>query len=482
MKDGSGRLVNRNNYVNMTSNTTLKVRLSMLSFLEFAIWGSYLVSMGMFLAAVGLGDKVYLFYMVQGLVSLVMPALIGIVADRWIPAQKTLSLCHFISGLLMCAVGVYAWSSLPPNWTSLTPDQLAGTVGFGTIFTLYTISVAFYMPTIGLCNSVAFNALEKAGLDTVKDFPPIRVFGTVGFIVAELLINFIHVGGVSIQGSFTQFLTSALFSLVMAFYSLTMPVCPVNKGKGGTLSEALGLNAFKLFRQKKMAIFFIFSMLLGVSLQITNGYGTMYIEQFKNITEYAQGFLNGWFASNPTFLISISQCSEAICILAIPFCLKRFGIKGVMMMAMFAWVLRFGLLGIGDTNMPGIFCLVLSCIVYGVAFDFFNVSGGIYVDRQTEPKLRSSAQGLFMMMTNGVGASLGTYIAGEYVINKLVFSVPASEPVVRLSGWQESWLIFAAYGLVVFVAFFFIFKAPKDDISTAVDAEENAADPINADV
>ena len=221
-------------------------------------------------------------------------------------------------------------------------EELAGTVSFGTIFTLYVISIAFFMPTIGLSNAVAFNALDCNGLDTEKDFPPIRVFGTVGFIAAELLINFVSIGGVTIQMSYTQFITSAVFSLLMAGYSLTMPNCPVNKGKSTSLSQALGLDAFKLFKDYRMAIFFIFSMLLGVSLQITNSYGTSFIENFSNIEMFKQGFLDGWFAKNPTALISLSQCSEALCILMIPFCLKRFGIKGVMMMAMFAWVLRFG--------------------------------------------------------------------------------------------------------------------------------------------
>lgn len=464
----------------LNSMGKIRIRLSALSFLEFAIWGAYLVSMGMFLAKVGLGDKIYMFYMVQGIVSLFMPAIIGIVADRWIPAQRTLSVCHLISGLFMCGAGVYAMSVLPADWVSKAPEELAGLVSFPAIFTLYTVSVAFYMPTIGLANSVAFNALERNGLDTVKDYPPIRVFGTVGFIAAELFINFVCIDGVSIQKSYSQFLTSALLSLLMAAYALTMPACPVSGSAGGSLAQAFGLDAFKLFKDPKMAIFFIFSMLLGVSLQITNGYGTMFIEQFSAIPEYVNGFLDGWFARNPTALISLSQCAEALCILLIPYCLKRFGIKGVMLMAMMAWVLRFGLFGIGDTNMPGVIALIMSCVVYGVAFDFFNVSGGIYVDRQSPAALRSSAQGLFMVMTNGIGASLGTFIAGEYVINPLVINLPQTDVLARLDGWHESWLIFASYALVVFVLFLFIFKAPKDENATKAEAEATASDPENS--
>ena len=441
------------------SNNSLKAKLSLMNFLEFAVWGAYLVTMGMFLGAHGLGDKIFWFYTVQGLVSIIMPAIIGIVADRWIPAQVTLSLCHLLAGAFMIATGVVATTQIADG----------GALQFGPVFTLYTISVAFFMPTIGLANSVAFNALEKNGLSTVKDFPPIRVFGTVGFICAELFVNFVSIGDKAIQFTQDQFYVSGALSLLLALYALTMPKCAVNKGASKSLADALGLKAFRLFKRKEMAIFFIFSMLLGVSLQITNTYGTPFIEHFSKIPEYAEGFLNGFWAKNPAFLISISQCAEALCILLIPVCLRKLGIKGVMLMAMFAWVLRFGFFGIGDTNFPGIVFLILSCIVYGVAFDFFNVSGGIYVDSQTAPEQRSSAQGLFMLMTNGIGASLGTFIAGKYIVNNYVV---ASDPIaVQSAGWTHSWLIFAAYALVVAVLFMFIFKDPERNKKKASQTE-----------
>lgn len=426
-------------------NSSLKAKLSLMNFLEFAVWGAYLISMGMFLGENGLGPQVFWFYTVQGLVSILMPALIGIVADRWIPAQITLSLCHLLAGGFMIATGAVAASQLADG----------GTLQFGLLFTLYTLSVAFFMPTIGLSNSVAFNGLERHGLSTVTDFPPIRVFGTIGFICAELFVNFVSFGDRAIQYTEEQFYVSGVLSILLALYCLTLPACPVNKGVSKSLSEALGLKAFRLFKRKEMAIFFIFSMLLGVSLQITNTYGSSFINHFNSLTEYAGGF----WAENPTFLISISQCAEAICILLIPFCLKRMGIKGVMLIAMFAWVLRFGFFGIGDTNFPGVIFLILSCIVYGIAFDFFNVSGGIYVDSQTEPSQRSSAQGLFMLMTNGIGASLGTFIAGNCIVNHFVVNTDPIE--VQSQGWTYSWLIFAAYALVVGLLFMFIFKEPK---------------------
>lgn len=425
-----------------------------MNFLEFAVWGAYLISMGMYLFSHGLANEVFWFYTVQGLVSIFMPALIGIVADRWIPAQKALSLCHLLAGGFMIATAIVA---------SGYGDQLP----FGVIFTLYTVSVAFFMPTIGLSNSVAFNILEQNNLSTITDFPPIRVFGTVGFIAAELFVNFVPIDGVTIQHSYTQFWTSGILSLVLATYTLTLPNCPVKKNEGTTsLAEAFGLNAFKLFKNKQMAIFFIFSMLLGVSLQITNSYGSSFISFFDSVPEFTGGF----WAKNPTFLISISQCAEALCILMIPFCLKRFGIKGVMLMAMFAWVLRFGFFGIGNTAFPGFIFLILSCIVYGVAFDFFNVSGGLYVDSQTDKSMRSSAQGLFMLMTNGIGASLGTFIAGTFVVNKLVNN-PAidTNPGAQLDGWHLSWLIFAGYALLVAIFFAILFK---DDRGAKISKEE----------
>lgn len=448
------------------SNLNIKARLSAMNFLEFAVWGAYLISMGMFLGSNGLGQYVFWFYTVQGLVSILMPALIGIVADRWIPAQITLSLCHILAGGFMIAAGLVSAAEIAS----------VGTLSFGNVFLLYTLSVAFYMPTIGLSNSVAFNGLEKNGMNTVSDFPPIRVFGTVGFIVAEVAVNFISVDGITIQHSHYQFILSGILSLVLAAYCFTLPACPVRKAGHSSLAEALGLKAFKLFKRREMAIFFIFSMLLGVSLQITNSYGSSYIDLFAHIP----GFTEDFWAKNPTFLISISQAAEAVCILLIPFFLKRYGIKGVMLIAMFAWVMRFGFFGIGDTHNGGVVFLILSCIVYGVAFDFFNVSGGIYVDSQTEKSQRSSAQGLFMLMTNGIGASIGTFLAGTFVVNKLVMA-PGLSPMEQLDGWRTSWFIFAFYALVVAVMFMLLFRNPSASQKAKEEAELIQEQQDNAD-
>lgn len=408
----------------------IEVRLAGLSFLEFAVWGAYLISLGNYLSTVGLERQIGWFYTVQGLVSLFMPAVVGIIADRWVQAQRMLSACHLLAGAFMGGAAIYCLGS--------------NEVEFGPLFTLYTLSVAFFMPTIGLCNSVAFNALNREGLDTVIHFPPIRVFGTVGFICSMLFVNFTQ-----FQSNAWQLVTSAVLSIVMAVYSLSMPSCPVKHGSAASMAEALGLKAFSLFKEKKMAIFFVFSMLLGVSLQITNSYGNTFITSFGDIAEYAET----WGAHNANALISISQMSETLCILLIPFCLKRFGIKGVMLMSMMAWVFRFGFFGLGDTG-SGVWMLIVSCVVYGIAFDFFNVSGGLYVDKETSADIRSSAQGLFMIMTNGIGATVGT-LGAQAVVNHFVFS--QTTPEAQHAGWTTAWYIFAAYALVVAVLFAVIF-------------------------
>ncbi|MDE6295298.1 MAG: MFS transporter [Muribaculaceae bacterium] len=427
----------------MKQSGAIKFRLSLLSFLEFAIWGSYLTSLGNFLAHNGLQAQIGWFYAIQGIVSLFMPSLIGILADRCIQAQRMLSLCQLIGGVFMSLAGLYCMT--------------AGQIAFGPLFVLYTVSVAFFMPTIGLNNSVTFNALNKAGLDTIKDFPPIRIWGTIGFICAMLLVNFAGPEDAKFQTTYMQLFVSAAFSFIMMLYALTMPKCEVCKttGKSGSLIEMLGLKSFTLFKNPKMAIFFIFSMLLGVSLQITNGYANAYISFFSQIPEYA----SAWASRNANAIIAISQTSETLCILLIPFCLRKFGIKGVMLMAMFAWVLRFGFFGLGNPS-TGVWMLILSCIVYGIAFDFFNVSGGLYVDKMTTPDTRSSAQGLFMIMTNGLGATIGT-LSAMAIVNANV--IPTDTPEQQLSGWRLSWFIFAAYALVVAVLFIFAFKDNKKD-------------------
>lgn len=412
-----------------------KVKLTVLNFMEFAVWGAYLTSMGTYLARVGMAGQIGWFYSVQGFVSLFMPALMGIVADRWMEAQRLLSLSHLLAGIFMLAASVYGY-------------QAGDAVQFAPLFTLYTLSVAFFMPTIALSNSVAYSALDQAGLDTVKAFPPIRVFGTVGFIISMWIVD---LGGM--QSTPLQFGWSGLLSIVMAAYAITMPHCPVSTGSRKSLSDALGLKAFALFRNYRMALFFIFSMFLGVCLQITNGFANPFITSFQNIDAFKDTF----GVQHANILISLSQMSETLCILLIPFFLKRFGIKRVMLLAMLAWVLRYLFFAVGDPG-SGVVWFVLSMIVYGVAFDFFNISGSLFVDKETSLDIRNSAQGLFMMMTNGLGASIGT-LSAQMVIDRYVNSLGANaDPMTVWHGWNTCWYIFAGYALVVAVAFAIMFR------------------------
>ena len=409
----------------------------LLNFLEFAVWGAYLTSLGRYLGNIGLGSQIKWFFAMQGIVSIFMPTLMGILADKKMEAQKVLSLCHGFAGLFMAGAGFYCLSA-------------GDAVQFAPLFILYSLSVAFFMPTIALVNSVAYNALTKEGMDPVKDFPPIRVFGTVGFICSMLLTNFLHIGGLAMQDSYTQLISSGILSLILCGYALSMPPCPIDKTKKNeTLADAFGLKAFNLFKDGQFAIFFIFSMLLGASLQITNGYANTFLGSFAADPALADTFA----VKNSNALIAISQASETLCILLIPFFMKRFGIKKVMLISMFAWVLRFAFFGMGNPAMPGVLLFILSCIVYGMAFDFFNISGSLYVEQNAAKDIRSSAQGLFMMMTNGFGATIGTLAAGAVVDACDVFNTP--------SNWPTAWYIFAGYAFVVGVLFWILFKDPQ---------------------
>lgn len=414
-----------------------KLRLVIMNFLQFAVWGAYLTSMGSYLVSVNQASHIGMFYAVQGIVSMFMPALIGIVADRWVPAQKLYSFCHFIAGVFMLAAGYYGYTA-------------GADVSFATLFSLYTMSVAFYMPTLALSNSVAYSILEGAGFDTIKAFPPIRIFGTIGFIFAMLLVD-----ATGYQFTYAQFWVSGVLGILLSVYAISfLPNISVSKSDNQqkTLAESLGLDAFKLFKERKMALFFVFSMLLGVSLQITNGFANPFITSFKAIPEFADSF----GANHANALISLSQVSETLCILLIPFFLRRFGIKKVMLIAMMAWVLRFGLFGAGDPG-PNVWMFILSMIVYGVAFDFFNISGSLFVDKETKPHIRSSAQGMFMLMTNGVGATVGT-LGAQAVVSHYTRSIEYEGVFYTVGDWSSVWYIFAGYALVVAILFAWVFK------------------------
>ena len=424
----------------------LKVRLSLMNFLEFAAWGAYLTSMGRYIGQLGMGDSIAWFYSMQGIVSIFMPAIIGIIADRWVQAQKMMGFCHLVAGIFMFALSFYA----------INAGQHAS---FAVLFSLYVPSVAFYMPSLSLSYSVAYTGLRSAGMDIVKDYPPIRVFGTVGFICTMLFTDFMH-----FQANAGQFLTSGTVSIMLFLYSFTLPKCPLSdKGEKKTFVDAFGLRAFALFKDYKMAIFFIFSMLLGVCLQITNSFANPFINSFGFYNEFADTFA----VQHTNTIISLSQISEICCILLIPFFMKRYGIKNVMLIAMFAWVLRFGLFAVGNPG-NGVWMFILSMIVYGVAFDFFNISGSMFVDQNTDSGIRSSAQGLFMLMTNGIGATIGTMsaqqIINSYTTSQIKDGLSYTVGLQGTGGWSACWYIFASYALFIAVCFALMFRPTEKDI------------------
>jgi MFS transporter, NHS family, xanthosine permease len=397
----------------------IKLRLTVMNFLQFFVWGSWLISLGGYLIGTlkFSGGDVGAIYGTMGIASLFMPGLMGIVADRWLNAERVLGVCHILASVIL----LYA--------STVTDSD--------TMYWVMLLNAMFYMPTIALNNTVSYKILELSGLDIVKSFPPIRVWGTIGFIAAMWTIDFSD-----FTKSPMQMYVSAGAGILLGLYSFSMPACrPGSSGQKGILAS-LGLDALVLFRKGQMLVFFLFAMLLGAALQITNAFGGAFLDDFK--TTHAGTF----GVEHPNLLLSISQISETLFILTIPFFLRRFGIKWVMLISILAWVLRFGLFAIGDPG-EGLWLLILSMIIYGMAFDFFNISGSLFVDKEADKSIRASAQGLFMIMTNGIGAWIGGlgsgWVVDHYTLN-------------GLKDWPAIWTAFAVYALVIGVVFPFAFR------------------------
>jgi len=447
----------------------IKNRLITMSFLQFFVWGAWLITIANYWFGTKQweGTQFGLVFGTMGIASLFMPTITGIIADRWVNAERLYGVLH----ILYAGVLFY----LP---------QVATPSAFIYVMLL---AMCFYMPTISLSNSISYTALKLGNKDVVKDFPPIRVFGTIGFIVAMWIVNL-----TGNKATEYQFYIAGIAALVLGIYAFTLPECKPQRltKENASLMETLGLEAFKLFADYKMALFFVFSMFLGGALQLTNAYGDVFLDEFKHFPKYADSFVTKY----STIIMSISQVSETLFILAIPFFLKRFGIKQVMLISMFAWVLRFGLFAFGDPT-TGLWMIILSCIVYGMAFDFFNISGSLFVETNTDAKNRSSAQGLFMMMTNGFGAVLGSWTSGWAIdrfftksfsntseLSTYLQTEPANKVmsefvkshgttissdgifnnVILLKDWHNIWLAFAAYALIIAIAFALMFKHKHD--------------------
>lgn len=406
----------------------IKLRLILLNFLQFFIWGTWLLTIGAywFQTKHWSGTDFGAIFSTIGIASLFMPAIAGIIADRWLNAERLYGIFHLIAAAILFMVP--------------TVDNPS------TMFWVMLVNMMFYMPTISLSITVAYSTLKGRGLDIVKDYPPIRVWGTIGFIVALWIISLS-----GLEKSAAQFYVASGASLFLGIYAFTLPKCPpLGKGHKRSFVDELGLNAFALFKSAKMAIFFIFAMLLGASLQLTNAYGDTFLHDFALIPAYKDLIA----VKYPAIIMSISQISETLFILTIPFFLRHFGIKKVMLFSMIAWVLRFGLLGYGNPA-EGLWMIILSCIIYGMAFDFFNISGSLFVETQSDPSIRASAQGLFMMMTNGFGAFLGSRLSG--IVIDTWFILPNGT-----FDWHGIWLAFAGYSVVVAILFSIVFQHKHD--------------------
>ena len=405
----------------------IRIRLIAMQFLQFFMWGAWLISLGGYMGS-GLhfeGGEIGAIFATMGIASIIMPGLTGIIADKWVNAERLYALLHFIgAGALFYAASATSYSQM---YMAMLLNMLA------------------YMPTLALTNTISYNALEKYKMDLVKDYPPIRVWGTVGFICAMWVVDL-----TGFKSSALQLYVAATAAVILGLYAFTLPPCPPARNEQKTVLSAFGLDALVLFKQRKMAIFFLFSMLLGAALQITNTYGDLFLGSFASIPEYADSF----GVKHSVILLSISQMSETLFILAIPFFLKHFGIKRVMLISMMAWVFRFGLFGLGNPG-DGIWMLILSMIVYGMAFDFFNVSGSLFTEMEAHPGIRASAQGLFFMMTNGIGAMIGGYASGAVVD---MFSVYAEGGGLISREWTPIWMIFAVYTLVIGILFAVVFR------------------------
>jgi MFS transporter, NHS family, xanthosine permease len=402
----------------------VRFRLTVMNFMQFFVWGAWLISFGAYLSKdLGFsGLQIGSIYGTMGVASLFMPGLMGIVADRWVNAERLYGMLHLAGAALIL-------------WAATVRD-------YETLYSIMLLNACVYMPTIALNNAISYRVLEQQGLNFIQQFPPIRVWGTVGFVIAMWCTD---LSGSTLTTG--QLYISAGAAAFLGIYGFTMPACPPARGEGKrSISEALGLDAFVLFRRPQMVVFFLCAMMLGGALQITNAFGGDFL------TDFNAAYPDSFGVRHPILLSSISQISETLFILTIPFFLQRFGIKVVMLTAIFAWVLRFGLFAFGDPG-PGLWMLVLSMIVYGMAFDFFNISGSMYVNLEANARIRASAQGLYMVMTNGLGAFLGTMVAGVVVDRHTVDGV---------RDWQGIWLAFAGYALVLGILFPFVFRYRHD--------------------
>ena len=398
---------------------SIYLRLSFMMFLEFFIWGGWFVTMGTFLLTTlgASGAETGMAYSTQSWGAIIAPFIIGLIADRFFNAERILGVLHLVGAVLMY--------------------QLSQTTDFDAFYPYVLGYMIAYMPTLALVNSVSFNQMK----DPAKDFPLIRVWGTVGWIVAGLLISFAFAwdseANVADGLLANTFMMTAVASAILGVFSFTLPKTPPSQSGGEkvSISDILGLDALKLLKDRNFLVFFLSSVLICIPLAF----------YYQNLSP----FLTESGVENSTAIASIGQVSEVVFMLLLPFFFKKYGFKKTILVGMLAWALRYVLFAYGNTG-ELFFMIIMGILLHGVCYDFFFVSGQIYTDSKAGEKVKSAAQGLITLATYGVGMLVGFYIAGKITDANLLTDGGHA--------WQSIWTFPAIFAIAVFVIFAFLFK------------------------
>lgn len=409
-------------------NTTTRIKLSTMMFLEFFIWGAWFVTLGTFLGnnLSATGSETAAVFSTQSWGAIIAPFIIGLIADRYFNAEKILGILHLVGAFLMY--------------------QMYQSEQVGMFYTYVLSYMVLYMPTLALVNSVAFNQMK----DPEKEFANIRVWGTIGWILAGLAISFVFHWDTSeaiSQGMLKNtFLLAGIAALILGIFSFTLPATPPKvSDEKIKIGDIIGLDALKLLKDKNFAIFFISSILICIPLAF----------YYQN----AHPFLTEAGIENPTGKMAIGQISEALFLLLIPVFFSRFGFKKTILVGMLAWAIRYVLFAYGNGNDLS-FMLIIGIALHGICYDFFFVSGQIYTNSKAGEKYKSAAQGLITLATYGVGMLIGFAVAGWITDNYKTLEGDVN--------WQMVWIIPAGIALAVFILFALLFndKNKTEEVSS----------------
>lgn len=404
----------------------INTRLRVMMFLQFFVWGGWYATAGNFMSSMGMADVIYLAYMASPIGSIIAPFFTGLIADRFFAVQKVMGVMHLLSGSLLFLAPIVA------------EGDFASTPLFLTLLLLHMIC---YMPTLGLATATAFHNLK----DQEREFPFIRVFGTVGWIVAGIIVSY------WLKGDTTgiPMYVAGCAGILLGLYSFTLPnVPPPAYGKKVSLRDIAGIDALKHLNSRSFIVFIVCLMLTSIPL------ATYYA--------YVPVFLRAADIASPAFKMTFGQMSEAAFLLLMPWFLIRYGIKWVLVLGMSAWVVRYGLFALGAPEALT-WMLIIGILLHGLCYDFVYIAGQIYIDKKAPLAIRAQAQGLFVLASYGVGQGLGTLVAG-WIFNTMMIS---EDGVASLAEWQVFWLAPLAFATVITVLFFLFFK---DDIRTPREA------------